>query len=528
MKKQMGQSMKFSTLTSVAAMTFFAASANPVGLAGQEQPQQQGQQEHKHHRRYKFVDLGTFGGPASAFNAGAYGLLNNHGAAVGASETPVPDPPNSNGYPCGPGSFVYHAFEWRDGAMTDLGALPGALPESGKCSNAEAINERGDAVGNSEIDEIDPVLGLFEIRAVLWKDGHIVDLGTLGGTESATHSINNREQVIGFSINDTPDPYSFFFPLGQARAFLWERGVMRDLGTLNGPDAEALYLNDRGQVAGMSYTSFIPNPDTGVPTLDPFLWENGKMLDLGTLGGTLGFPTWLNKRGQVVGVSNMAGDQTRHPFLWDRGRLIDLGTLGGDNGDASSVNDAGEVVATADLTGSQNHHGFLWRNGVKTDLGSLGSTSVAQSINSRSQVVGRSRIGSPTSLVQHAFLWENGGPMIDLNTLVPSGASLLLVDALNINNRGEIAGVGWPPGCQDLDTCGHAYLLIPRDGDHDGDQEDHDDGTMAPTQSYLQLPPQAMPAAIQSRPMPREGMVSFRDRLSHRYRLPGAVAEQAR
>jgi probable HAF family extracellular repeat protein len=459
--------MKFNVLSTITTLAVCAVLLSPVRLPAQaphgseEQPEQQ---EHRHHRQYNFVDLGTFDGPASAFNAGAEVFLNNQGMAVGAAEIPVLDPPNSNGFPCGPGSFVYHAFEWRDGVMTDLGALPGVLPVSGKCSNAEVINERGDSAGNSEIDEIDPVLGLFEIRAVLWKDGRIVDLGTLpGGTESAAHGINNREQVAGISINDTPDPYSFFFPLGQTRAFLWERGVMRDLGTLGGPDAQAFYLNDRGQVAGVSYTSFIPNPDTGVPPVDPFLWENGKILDLGTLGGTLTFPTWLNKRGQVVGVSNLEGDQTHHPFLWDRGRLIDLGTLGGDNGDASAINDAGEVVATADLPGSQNHHGFLWRNGVTTDLGTLGSTSVAQAINSKSQVVGHSRIGSPTSLVQHAFLWANGGPMIDLNTLIPSGSSLLLVDARNINDRGEIAGVGLPPSCGDLDTCGHAYVLIPCD-----------------------------------------------------------------
>ena len=248
------------------------------------------------------------------------------------------------------------------------------------------------------------------------------------------------------------------------------------------------------------------------------------MRDLGTLGGTFGYPTGLNKRGQVVGVSNLAGDQTRHPFLWDRGRLIDLGTLGGDNGDASFINDAGEVVATGDLPGSQNHHGFLWRNGVTTDLGTLGSSSVGQAMNSNNQVVGRSRIGSPTSAVQHAFLWENGGPMVDLNTLIPSGSSLLLIDAFNINDRGEITGIGLPPGCDDQDMCGRAYVLIPGEGD----QEDNDVRTIAITPSDATLAPQAAPAATPNHRTQRDGMVSLRDRLSRRYRSPGELGGQPR
>jgi len=48
----------------------------------------------------------------------------------------------------------------------------------------------------------------------------------------------------------------------------------------------------------------------------PFLWENGRMMDLGTLGGTCGFPLALNNSGQVVGVSNLPGDLTTHAFLW--------------------------------------------------------------------------------------------------------------------------------------------------------------------------------------------------------------------
>jgi uncharacterized membrane protein len=63
---------------------------------------------------------------------------------------------------------------------------------------------------------------------------------------------------------------------------------VRDLGTLGGPDSAAEVNNDRGEVTGWSYTSFVANPSSGTPNVDPFLWspEDGKMTDLGSLGGT--------------------------------------------------------------------------------------------------------------------------------------------------------------------------------------------------------------------------------------------------
>src|SRR5262249_13262488 len=61
--------------------------------------------------------------------------------------------------------------------------------------------------------------------------------------------------------------------------------------------------------------------------------------------------------------------------------------------------------------------------------------------------------------------WENGGPMVDLNTLIPTNSPLLLEEGGNINDRGEIAGRGVPPGCDDVDACGHAFLLIPCNSD---------------------------------------------------------------
>jgi probable HAF family extracellular repeat protein len=374
-------------------------------------------------------------------------------------------------------------------------------------------------VGVSENGVIDPVLGINEMRGFIWKNGHMTDLGALGGNVSFAGTINNREQVVGFATNATPDPNSIYYLLAQGssngtetRAFLWENGVMQDLCTLGGPDAIAAFVNKRSQVAGIAYLNSIVNPLTGVPTQDSFLWQNGTMRDLGNLGGTYGFPNGMNDRGQVVGLSNLAGDQAFHPFLWDGNTLLDLGTLGGSTGQAIAINDAGEVAGVADLPVS-GHDAFLWNDGLISDLGNLGVTSATHAIGSAGQVVGASRVGAPGDA--RAFLWENGGPMVDLNTLIPANSSLTLVFAETINERGEIGGTGVPAGCapKDTSTCGHAFLLIP-----DGDCDDECEGRIAASQAATLQSPVATKQQVES---PAETINQVRNSLTHRYRFPG-------
>jgi probable HAF family extracellular repeat protein len=305
-------------------------------------------------------------------------------------------------------------------------------------------------------------------------------LGALpqGGFDTLAFAVNSRGEVVGWGLDTIPDPFSLQAPgffTTQTRAFLWENGVMQDLGTLGGADAAAALLNERGQIVGTSYTNSTPNSVTGVPTVDPFLWENGTMVDLGTLGGTFGSPSALNNRGEVVGQSNLAGDLTSHPFLWTKtGGMQDLGTLGGSNGVTNWINDAGAIAGKADLRGPlpQNHDAVLWRHGSMIDLGTLSgdSCSNAYYVNSRGQVVGTSESRDlcllPTG--EHAFLWEGGGPMVDLNSLVATGSNLELTFAFAINDSGEIVGIGVPSGCMpaNIDFCGHAYVLIPCDENH--------------------------------------------------------------
>jgi probable HAF family extracellular repeat protein len=481
-------------------------------------------QEHKpKHSRYKAVDIPTFGGPSSYINPqsvfGSPTQINSRGTAVGVAATATPAFPTSNGFVCfGPAGavpFVYHAFKWLDGAVTDLGTLSG--PD--ECSEATSINASGQIVGTSETSEIDPFIGVKQVRAVLWQHGEIKNLGTFGGNESAAAANNNRGQVVGIALNAIPDPFGFFSAGTQARAFLWQKGELQDLGTLGGPDALAFVLNERGQAAGYSYVDSTPNPATGVPTIDPFLWDNGKMIDLGTLGGTLGFPVALNNRGQVIGVSNLAGDQTADPFLWDKGKLIDLYTsaTGGSVITANAINDAGQIVGAADFssTGGSSFSAVLWKKGVATNLGTLSGdcASQAYAINSRGQVVGDSFSCDTGEL--RTFLWENW-EMIDMNRMIPPGFTLALTNPVTINERGEIGGFGAPAGCSDAELCGRAFLLIPTEGDEAANSE----SVTAPSQADVAAA--QGPTQVAHGKLTPEKLAALRARFAHRNRGFGA------
>jgi probable HAF family extracellular repeat protein len=449
--------MKSVMLTRVTVAAIVAALVIPV------QPVAQEQQEAKKHHRYKLVDIGTFGGPNSFLPEPTQAIqaLNNRGMLTSGADTAIPDPnaQNNNGFFPSDG-FIAHAFQWRNGVLTDLGALPG-----GNNSFASWISANGLIVGASENGLIDPMFGVPEADAVLWKDGEIINLGTLGGDFSSASAVNDRGQVVGTTVNTVTDQCESFSQPFCRHAFLWQDGAMQDLGTLGGPEATALFVNERGQVAGWSLTNSTPNPITMSPTTHPFLWEDGTMRDLGTLGGTLGFSKDLNNRGQVVGDSSLAGDLASHPFLWDRGALTDLGTFGGSSGFPESINEAGHVVGQATFPGDQIYHAALWRDGVMTDLGTVDGDPVSGAfhINSRDQVVGTS--GPLSGEWVHAFLWENGGPMIDLNTLVRSNSGLQLVSAPDINDRGEVTALGKLPN-GDV----HVFLLIPCDEDHSDEE----------------------------------------------------------
>jgi probable HAF family extracellular repeat protein len=252
----------------------------------------------------------------------------------------------------------------------------------------------------------------------------ITDLGTFGArwTSGSAAAVNGRGQIVG--TNGTAE--------GKQHAFLWQSGKMRDLGTLGGRDSGAAAINASGRVIGTSLTS---KPQH----VHAFIWKDGKMTDLGTLGGKSSRPRALNDRGQVVGESFIASGMV-HAFLWQSGKMTDLGTLGGSDSFASGINDRGQVVGSSS-TSNGSQHAFLWQSGKMTDLGTLGAhftSSSATSINGRGQVVGTSYLAKVTQTGQqgHAFVWQNG-VMTDLGTL---GAGYASSEATALNQRGVVVG----------------------------------------------------------------------------------------
>jgi hypothetical protein len=96
---------------------------------------------------------------------------------------------------------------------------------------------------------IDPFISAPAVHAVVWKQGKITDLGVLGnGYESTAFSVNNRGEVAGLASDLVPDSHSFFGVGAQEHAVIWRNGSIQDLGTLGGTDAIALYINELGQV----------------------------------------------------------------------------------------------------------------------------------------------------------------------------------------------------------------------------------------------------------------------------------------
>jgi probable HAF family extracellular repeat protein len=202
------------------------------------------------------------------------------------------------------------------------------------------------------------------------------------------------------------------------QAYLWKNGTMRALGTLGGDTSAALAINDTGLVVGVATT-----PDYSSRA---FSWRNGVMKDLGTFGGRHSQAMDVNARGHIVGFATIAGPDTLfHAFLYKSGVMHDLGTLGGDQSFAWAINRHSHVVG---YSGAGAEFATYWHDGVAENFAGTEVISHAWDINDHGQIVGD--IGG----LPRGFLYGDG-------EFVDIGAPGAVTTALAINNRGAIVGI---------------------------------------------------------------------------------------
>ena len=263
-------------------------------------------------------------------------------------------------------------------------------------------------------------------------------LGTLPGvSDSYALGTNESGQVVGFAWDISS---------GYRHGFLYSNGKMTDLGTLGGSQSYAYGINDSGQVVGGA------DSPTSSGYEHAFLYSNGTMADLGTFGGVVSCANGINASGQVAGYATTSSGN-EHAFLYSNGKMTDLGTLpGGSNSIANGINDNGQVVGSSDTSSSE--HAFLYSNWTMADLGTLGGVvSIANGINASGQVVG---YATTSSGEMHAFLYSNG-TMADLGMLPVPGVTGQTGESIanGINASGQV--VGFSSGFAD-GNGEHAFL----------------------------------------------------------------------
>jgi probable HAF family extracellular repeat protein len=258
----------------------------------------------------------------------------------------------------------------------------------------------------------------------------VINLGTLGGSASNGYGgVNNRGWVTG-DANLSGDQTE--------HAFLWRNGVMTDLGTLGGPNSSVAFpvKNNRGLVAGTAQ----------INEIDP----------LGEYWGASYFCTNVNCQGW---------QNLQRGFRWQNDVITALSTLGGNNSTAFGVNDRGHVVGIGE-TATQDPNcvppqildfqAVIWgpKPGQIQELPVFPGDAVAAglAINDNGQVVGTSGVcAAPISLALgvHAVLWQHSS-VTDLGGF----GGVMNNAGLAINNAGQVVGISDLPG----DTTAHAFF----------------------------------------------------------------------
>ncbi|MEZ5696141.1 MAG: autotransporter domain-containing protein [Sphingomonadaceae bacterium] len=245
-------------------------------------------------------------------------------------------------------------------------------PPAGFVSNsalANAINADGSVIVGSDVNGPE--------RAVRWENGIIQDLGVLpnGVTSRANDVSADGTVVVGYSNVE----YSTQFILPEA--FIWRDGTMTGLGFLNNTDEPGNNQSVANAVSGDGSTvigaSRWRNSD-GVTLSQGFVWRDGVMQNIGEIpttfqGGSFATTSAVSFDGHAIAGQARSMDYAMEAFIWRDGEITMLGTLGGTQSYATDVSDDGSTVVGVSTNASGYSRAFIWRTVMQDFTNILGS-----------------------------------------------------------------------------------------------------------------------------------------------------------
>src|SRR6266481_159078 len=316
--------------------------------------------------------------------------------------------------------------------ITDLGpALPhSSLPWfDGDYVSTVSMNAAGDVVAAT------PTASGSE-HAALFRNGQVIDLGTLGGLNSEAIGINKSGLIVGNSQ----------IASGYVHAFLYSNKVMSDLGTLGGPNSYAIAINDSGQIVG--------NSDLADGTSHAFLCEAGVMTDLGAVSAV-----GINASGQILvsdsSFASVYSNGTMQPLPFPQ-----CVGYGPQYATAYAINDSAEVVGVAWASNGGMlvcGDSILISDSQAKDI-SFGvlpmGFNTAIAINGSGHILGKGWTYCDGAVCDQEYTFLDGAVLfLAASTPDSSGWSSLLGSA--INDAGQIAGIGNNANGQ------RAFLMTP-------------------------------------------------------------------
>lgn len=253
----------------------------------------------------------------------------------------------------GDASNTRRAFRTLQGPLKETDEL-GFLDGSIQSSQATAINDAGLIVG----DTYDAQGG----ASFIYRNDKMINAGSILGSPGNATAVNNNGKIVG---------QSYLQPghIGPLHAFMQDAATLAtiDVGTIAtkpystnwqgvqyANQSEAWDINDLNQVVGQSYIDV-----TGGPSIEhAFLWNQGVMKDLGTLsGGNESEAFAINNKGDIVGRSNGKAFLYTSGQMYDLNKVLDATLSGWKISEAWDINDYGQIVGFA--TNGSDEHGFV-------------------------------------------------------------------------------------------------------------------------------------------------------------------------